>query len=485
VTDATDSPTPWLQAAVELDRWMAERDYAGHDPHDFLASPLVRAATLGNRWAAIAWTQIGRRLPFQLRHALRVPAARNPKGIGLVLAAQVRLAEAEGEVSRPTLAGADPRPAAVGADPPGGPRIARVRELVRWLDGAADRSYGGAGWGYPFPWANRDFMAPAGTPSSVATAFVGHALLDAAERLGLEEARTLAAEAGTFLTTALQRIPGPGQTFCFSYTPLDRRAVHNASLLSASLLSRLGTGAGPGPGPSAGSGAGSGTGADASANAGVDAGPHDAHYVHRAVEFSLRAQRADGAWPYGVGRRNQWVDSFHTGYILLALDGIGRTLRRTPRDQAGNEEAGNEEAARELAEGELAARVETAVERGISYWRGSFFQGPAVGTHPGERFPVDAHAVAQAILTFVGLRHRIPEGLGEARRLAGWAVAEMRDPQRYYHYKHHGRWRNRLPYMRWVQSWMLLALAELAALDARAGSEDGERGEGGGARRGR
>jgi hypothetical protein len=403
VRPTTDTPASWLAAANDLDRWMAERDYAGHDPHDFLASPLVRAASLRNRWAAVAWTQLGRRLPIQIRPALRVPVARNPKGIGLVLAAQVRLAAAEGETR------------------PG--RLDRARELVRWLDQAADRSQPGAGWGYPFPWANRDFMAPAGTPSSVATAFVGHALLDAADRLGLHEARSLAAEAGPFLTTALQRIPGPGDTFCFSYTPLDRRPVHNASLLAASLLARLGS-------------------------------PEDVHVVHGALEFTLRAQRHDGAWPYGVGRRNQWVDSFHTGYILLALNGIGRDL----------EGAGL---------GTVRERIEAAVARGVAYWRASFFQGPAVGTHPGEKFPVDTHAVAQAILTFLGLRHRIPDGLEEARRLAGWALAEMRDPEGYYHYKHHGRWRNRVPYMRWVQSWMLVALAELAAVEAEVGDWGG------------
>jgi polysaccharide biosynthesis protein VpsJ len=374
------APTSWRDAALELDRWMADRDYAGHDPHDFLASPLVRATTLGRRYPAIAWTQLGKRLPFQLRPALAVPRARNAKGIGLVLAGKVRLAEG--------LAGSE------------------IDGLVDWLDADAVRFGGGAGWGYPFPWANRDFMAPPRTPSSVATAFVGHALLDARERCGVVRAGALAEEAGRFLTTSLNRIPGPGDTFCLSYTPLDRRAVHNASLLAASLLARLG-------------------------------GAEDT--VRPVTRFTLEAQRADGSWPYGIDRRNAWVDSFHTGYVLLALDEIGRHL-----DVAG---------------------LDDAVERGLAYWRGAFFDGPAVGFHPGGRYPVDTHAAAQAILTFLGLRHRIPAGPAEARRLGEWAVAEMRDPSGFYYYQHHGRWRNRLPYMRWVQTWMYRALVELAATE--------------------
>lgn len=393
----------WPEAAADLDRWMASHDYAGYDPHDFLASPLVRATTLGRRWPSIAWTQLGKRSPVQLRPALRVPRVRNAKGMGLVLAGKVRLRSSTSTSTSTSDSALD------------------AGEIVSWLDAAAVREGDGVGWGYPFPWANRDFMAPAGTPSSVATAFVGHALLDAEARVGLAGAGALARQASRFLTTSLHRIPGPGGTFCFSYTPLDRRVVHNASLLAASLVARV-------------------HGADSAASAG-DA----ADLVGRVTRFTLQEQREDGSWAYGTGRRDGWVDSFHTGYILLALDEIGQHM-----DVDG---------------------LERAIERGIRYWRSAFFDGPAVGFYPGGRYPVDTHAVAQAILTFIGLRDRIPDGVAEARRLGDWAIAEMRDPAGYYYYQHHGRWRNRLPYMRWVQAWMYRALAELALV----GPEDSKR----------
>jgi hypothetical protein len=377
------SDTRWRDAALELDRWMAERDYAGHDPHDLLASPLVRRLTFGSRWAAVAWTQLGKRLPVQTRGALRVPAMRNAKGVGLVVAGKARLGSALGSGDVP--------------------------ELVGWLDENAIRGGKGAGWGYPFPWANRDFQAPAGTPSGVVTAFVGHGLLDAAEGLDgevAERARSLAREAPAFLTTSLQRIPGPGDTFSFSYTPLDQRVVHNANVLVASLLAR------------------------------ADSSRTTAELVARATRFTLLAQREDGAWLYGTTRRDHWIDSFHTGYILLALEEIGRHVE---------------------VEG-----LEAALERGLAYWRDAFFQGPAVGHGPERRFPVDAHAVAQAILTFLGLAHRIPDGRAEAERLGRWLLEEMREPDGHYAYMHHHWWKNRLAYMRWTQAWVFRALAELA-----------------------
>lgn len=386
----------WREAAVRLDDWMRARDYAGHDPHDFLNSPLVRLLSLRSRWLAAAWTQLGKRSPVQLRPLIGAPARRNAKGIGLVVSAHARLFRATGSERFRTGA----------------------RSLVEWLASNAAVKGPGSGWGYPFPWANRDFFAPPGTPSGVATAFIGHALLDAAETFGWADAAELALGAGEFLLRGLNRIPGPGGTFCFSYTPLDRRAVHNANLLAASLLARLAARGGP---------------------------AELAETALAAAGFSVGAQRPDGAWPYGAGARNAWVDSFHTSYTLVALHGIRRHLGTTEH--------------------------EGALERGIAYWRRSFFDGPAVGFYANAPYPIDLHAVAHSIVALIALRERIPDAVAAAERLAEWSLGEMRDSRGYFYYQKHRSYRNRLPYMRWIQSWMLLALADLATA-AVAAPED-------------
>lgn len=379
----------WIEAALALDRWLEARGDAGHDPHDLLASPLVRRLTFGSRWGAVAWTQLGKRSPISPRGLLGVPRSRNAKGIGLTLAAQVRLAES-GVVNN--------------ADR----HRERARGLAEWLYGAGVEVGGGVGWGYPFPWANRDFYAPAGTPSSVVTAFVGHALLDTAEAFGWRDALEYAVRGGEFLRRELNRIPGEGDIFCFSYTPLDRRGVHNASVLAASLLARLGRATGD------------------------EAMLEDAL---RAARFTVAAQGADGSWPYGITGRNQWVDSFHTGYTLVALSDVARAV--------GSEE------------------FEPALRRGLEYWERAFFKGPAVSFYPGEEFPVDLHAVAHAIVTLIHFRERLPGALERAGGLADWCLREMRDPAGHFYYQRHRRWRNRVAYVRWIQAWMLLALSAL------------------------
>src|SRR5690606_34265818 len=92
----------------------------------------------------------------------------------------------------------------------------------------------------------------------------------------------------------------------------------------------------------------------------------------RAARFTAAAQRADGSWPYGVTGRNSWVDSFHTGYTLVALS--------------------------EVAAAAGVAEFDQAIERGLDYWRRAFLVGPAVSFYPGEPYPVDLHAVAHALV---------------------------------------------------------------------------------------
>ncbi len=371
---------------------MRDRDFVGHDPHDLLGSRLVRSLSFGSRWAGVAWIQLGKRSPVQLRGLLRVPATCNPKAMGLVLSAWARLGDIE----------SDPRAAEKRREDAAG--------VVEWLARAASRERG-LGWGYPFPWANRSFFAPAHTPSSVVTAFVGHGLLDAAERLGLEEAALLAAAAGEFVLRGLQRVPGPRGSFAFSYTPLDRRVVHNANVLAASLLARL-------------------------SERGL-AGDEAADAAQRAARFTLLHQLEDGAWRYGIDRRDDWVDSFHTGYTLISLDTIARSLRWRDAD--------------------------APLQAGLDYWKGAFLIGPAIGYQPHEPYPVETHAIAQAVLTLSTFRGWDTRAGESARALAGWALRHMRDPSGYFYYRRSRRGVNRLPYMRWVQAWMLYALAELAA----------------------
>jgi hypothetical protein len=252
--------------------------WAGYDPYDALRSPLVRALGFGARWPRVAWIQLVKRCPVNLRPLLLVSKSVNPKALGLVARALV---------------------VESGARETGENRRAEVSGLLDRLDGMRSSKATGAGWGYPFDWQSRAFFVPEGTPSIVCSTFVANAYLDAyrawGEGVWLERARATC----DFLLADLHRTPGPDGSFCFSYTPLDRTRVHNANLLGAELLARVARETG-------------------------EAELRDAALA--SARFSVSAQAADGSWPYGDLPFQSWIDSFHTGFNLVSLRAIGEAL---------------------------------------------------------------------------------------------------------------------------------------------------------------
>ena len=78
-----------LQAYVEAN------DYAGYDPYDAFNSPLIKALGHHSRWTGIAFTQLFRRCPINLRPLFGVTKGHNPKGIGLFLWGYAKLYKIE------------------------------------------------------------------------------------------------------------------------------------------------------------------------------------------------------------------------------------------------------------------------------------------------------------------------------------------------------------------------------------------------------
>ena len=107
--------------------------------------------------------------------------------------------------------------------------------------------------------------------------------------------------------------------------------------------------------------------------------------ARQAALYTVARQSADGSWPYGEARSEGWVDNFHTGFVLTALlDYI-----RYSEDSA----------------------FEDQLERGYRFWRSAFFTSNGLAKHyAGKLYPIDAHAVAQAILTLLAFSGRDPAG---------------------------------------------------------------------------
>ncbi len=368
-----------------LDRLIAyieAADYAGYDPYDALNSPLIRRLGARSKWVRIGATHLARRSPVNLRPLLGIRKGHNPKAIGLFLWGYTKLYALTQERRY----------------------LERVDYLLGMLEQVRSKGYSGHCWGYNFDWQSWTFLRPKGTPTIVNTSFIGHALLDCYERTGRQKALDLALPIKDFILCDLHRTRLDG-TFCFSYTPVDTEAVHNANLLGASILARL------------------------------------TRYCDderlslaalASMGYSMRHQRDDGSWCYAETDLQSWIDSFHTGFNLQAL--------------------------RYILEAGLGAQYQAAYRRGVQYYATHFFLPDGTPKYYHDRtYPIDIHAPAQAICFF--------SREGEEYRdltdtIAVWMLTNLYSGRGFFYFRKGRLFSNRIPYMRWSQAWAFHALTE-------------------------
>ncbi|MFY9622650.1 MAG: hypothetical protein WAM70_12670 [Pyrinomonadaceae bacterium] len=415
-------PPDLITAHSDLLNWCRANDFAGHDPYDGLNSSLFQATPLRHsRAARLAWTQLLKRAPFNLRKISGVPAERNAKGIALfalaALADYRRLQTKEAEVE--------------------------VRELLDDLIGMSLKGFRGACWGYNFDWQSRSFFAPKGTPTIIPTAFAARALCEAAEVIDRDEYLPFARTICDFILNDLNQSDETSEEVCFSYSPLDQTRVFNASLMAAEVLATVG---------------------------GMLREQSLCEGAMRATRYVVRRQLNDGSWAYGADGHQTWSDNFHTGFILTSLSRISRMLAIAGRLSAGGEGVGGEvdrgltppQPLPTRGEGPTDLGLQGALVHGFEFWKERFFLSNGWPKyHPTRLYPADVHSTAAAIVTLVELRGRFPGTLELAEQIANWALHNMRSGEGYFYYQRHRFHTNRIPYMRWSQAWMAYALARM------------------------
>jgi hypothetical protein len=238
-------------------------------------------------------------------------------------------------------------------------------------------------------------------------------LLDAYEQGGEFSCLHMAVSAGEYILNELYR--ADGQTAGFSYPlPSMSAKIHNANLLAAALLCRLYTLTG------------------------------DAQFLGPAIaatRYSASRQRHNGAWTYGEADTQGWIDNFHTGYNLCALRRIGQLLNTD--------------------------EFELHVKRGFDFYRAHFFRRDGAPRYFHNRtYPIDAHCVAQSIITLRRLRDLHPSSAQLGHSVLQWAMDHMWDERGFFCYRVLRFCKIRTSYLRWSQAWMLLAMSELLSSNA-------------------
>jgi hypothetical protein len=372
-------------AARRLLEYCRRNDWAGIDPYDILNSRLIaRLKLLDSRWPRLVLTQLIKRCPVNLRPVLGVPSTQNPKALAVFLAALINLKEG-GLLSDPELIG----------------------EMVENLESLRSPGSRYWSWGYSFPWQTRTEIVPRGYPNLVCTVFVANALLDCYDALKDNKCLDMARAAAEFILSELYWRDEDGRAGFGYPLPSMRSPIHNANFLGAALLGRI-----------------------------YQIGSEDRFLLPAlmAARYSVSRQKDNGSWYYGELSTQRWIDNFHTGYNLVALDDLGRYL--------------------------CTDEFKEPVQRGFRFYRERFFRDDGAPRYYHDRdYPVDSHCVAQSLITLAALKLLDPGSGKLARAVLDWALAHLWDRKGYFYYQAHPLYTNRLSYMRWTQAWMLLALS--------------------------
>ncbi|HSP63206.1 MAG TPA: hypothetical protein VLQ90_09515, partial [Pyrinomonadaceae bacterium] len=203
----------------DLWKWCRTEGLAGYDPFDGLNSRFFQALPFKkSRVARLAWTQFHKRSPINFRSWAGIPRERNAKAVALFALAALadfrRHPTKENEII--------------------------ARELLDDLIWMGLKGFRGACWGYNFDWQSRLFFASRGTPTVVPTAFAARAFIEASTAFGDESYLQAARSACDFILGDLNRNEESADEVCFSYSPLDRTRVFNASLLAGEVLASVG-----------------------------------------------------------------------------------------------------------------------------------------------------------------------------------------------------------------------------------------------------
>ena len=392
---------------LKLKNYCEAEDFRGWDPYDGLNSKVFKAMPFVGRSAIarLVWIQLFKRNPLNLRGLLMVPKQRNAKGIGLFLRGYCALWRAvNNDESLQEVYGDKSE------------IESRIKELADWLVDNDSKGFAGAAWGYNFPWqCRREFLFPSYEPTVVATYFCAGGLFDAYEITGDERYERVALSAADFVKHDLRRTPyGDGIIISYSKMP-GNDTIFNASLLGSALLARCYS---------------------------YSKDDESRNLARQSVVACCEAQGVDGSWKYGVKTVTGWIDSFHTGYNLMALEEYMRyTGDRSP---------------------------ESAVEKGWLYYKDRFFlKDGSPKYYHNRQYPIDIHCVGQLFVTMIALG-RYGEDRNLAESVMSWASANMWDRRGFYYYQLKQGISSKISYMRWSNAFMFAALSLVVECESKS-----------------
>ncbi|MGF1760326.1 aspartate-semialdehyde dehydrogenase [Photobacterium sagamiensis] len=363
-----------------------KESFVGSDPFDGLNSrffsvfPLLKKGLFG-----LAWIQIHKRSVINFRALFSVAKKRNPKGIAIFI---LGLLENYKSVQTQDF-------------------LTQAIELADWLlTQQSDRAqWKHACWGYHFDWNARAFYVPKGKPNVITTIYVAQALYQLGKITGKTKYTVPALDAANFIVKMLY-CEYDGRSF-FAYIPGETAFVHNASLWGAAWVAFV---------------------------ANVTGNEEFKLVSLKVARQSVSEQGKAGEWVYGSKHHHQFIDGFHTGFILEALH-LLRTALSTKE-------------------------FDNAIEKGLAYYRAELFEQDGTAKYyNNNKYPLDMHSVSQAVVTFLKVSGK-PKDIDLVEKIIHRAIETLYIPnEQRFVYQKHKYFTNKINYIRWTQAWVYYSFA--------------------------
>lgn len=251
-------------------------------------------------------------------------------------------------------------------------------------------------------------------PSSVGGEVIGTFLMNYYKYTRREEILEYITESAELITHKFYCEKDDLSFFKYAYTDQDDKIVINGSLKAAAFLMKV--------------------------SELLNINTYD-DMIIKAIDTAVKLQKEDGHWSYTYfiesNEEKRQID-FHQGFIL---DDLLMFMERY---------------------GFKSPYIES-YQKGLDfYYRKQFFKnGQGIYRYP-KKWPVNIHNQAQGMITFSKAGWLDPKYPEFARRIADWTIENMQDKEHgHFYYLKYPFFTNKIPYFRWSDANMLLALSEL------------------------
>jgi len=218
-----------------------------------------------------------------------------------------------------------------------------------------------------------------------------------------ETAKKLILSSTDFVLNDLNRTRD-GNSICFSYSPFDKENVYNANMKAVRILSQ---------------------------GYSITKNNELITEAEKAVKFVIDRQNADGSWFYSDLISDEYIDNYHTGYILDCLkDFIELT---------GN------------------VTVKKNLEKSYNFYVSNFFENGRIPKFFNNKtYPVDSTSAAQSVITLCNFGN-----IKLASDVAEYMIGNMQSESGHFYFRRYNYFSNRSSFMRWSNAWMFAALSYL------------------------